>query len=94
MKYIIGVESELKLGSRVVVPWEKGVVFRCPCDFRQVYVISPPHKITFGNGGELTLESSCGSHEDKSNDRPKNWCHFYIKNGVPEMCSDAKCVKG
>ena len=105
VKYHKSVESELKKGSRAVVPWNEGIVFRCPCDERQIYVASPPHKIEFDDEGLLTLDGSVGSRkqlrlpsEDMDSEdwkhRAKNWCHFWIKGGVLEMCSGTKCPGG
>ena len=70
-KYRRGTEDELGQGSRVVVPWDKGVVFRCPLDERQVYVAQPPHTITFDDQGLLTLDGSVGSHADESRGQPQ-----------------------
>ena len=91
--YRRGEEGDLRAGSRAVVPWQAGVVFRCPCDGRHVYVKSPPHAITFDGDGVLTLEPSCGSKAGRSG-RPQNWCHFHVRAGRPKMCSDAKCPGG
>ena len=74
--------------------WQDGVVFKCPCGERQVYVASPPHTITFDEGGLLTLDGSVGSHADDSRGRGKNWCHFHIKGGEAKMCEDAQCPGG
>ena len=87
-------ESELGKGSRAVVNFGDGVVFRCPCDERQAYCSSPPHTITFGEDGALTLAPSVGYKARPSLDRPQNWCHFYIKEGIPEMCGDTQCPGG
>ena len=81
--------NDLGKGSRAVVTWNEGVVFRCPCDERQVYVSSPPHTITFDAAGRLTLDGSVGSRARGG--RPANWCHFHIKAGVPTMCGGVKC---
>lgn len=92
MKYVIASEkdgADMRFGK--VIPWNKGVVFRCPCNERQVYIASPPHDITFDDHGLLTLNPSVGSKEKAGWDRPKNWCHFWIKSGTPEMCTDAGC---
>ena len=85
-------EQLRRAGARVVVPWGDGIMFRCPCDERQVYVTSPPHKITFDSEGVLTLDGSCGYRAREDLKRPQNWCHFFIKDGTPEMCSDAQCT--
>ena len=78
-----------------MVPWNDGVVFRCPCDERQIYVASPPHTITFDDDGRLTLNGSVGSKEIRGpGGRPSNWCHFWVWGGTPEMCSDAQCPGG
>ena len=70
----------------------ESVHFRCPCNLRRVYIASPPHTITFDDAGLLTLDGSCGF--TAKNDFPDNWCHFVVKNGEPEMCSDAACPGG
>ena len=71
------------------MPWFAGVVFRCPCDERQVYIASPPHTISFDSEDALTVNASCGYKARAG--RPSNWCHFWIKDGKASMCSDAKC---
>ena len=75
----------------VVVDTQGDAHFRCPCDFRQVYVKDPPHGIEFDEGGLLTLNGSCGYNKNEAAGRPANWCHFSIDNGVPVMYSDAQC---
>ena len=80
------------------------IVFACPCGGREVYITSPPHTIEFDDAGILvSLGGSVGSrplngphefrmvHGTTLHDLPKNWCHFWIKNGGIEMCSDSKC---
>ena len=91
MKYRRGTEEELDRGERVAVPWGNGIVFPCLCGERTVHVASPPHKITFDDDEVLTLDGSCGYKERKNLGREKNWCHFFLKNGEIEMCSDSKC---
>ena len=87
-------------GGRTVVTWDDdhaghvGVVFRCPCDERQVYVASPPHTIKFDAEGVVDIKASCGYRKRDNPPRPANWCHFWINDGVPEMCGDAKCPGG
>ena len=71
------------------MPWSEGVVFRCPCDHRQMYVASPPHTITFDAEGVLTVNASCGYKGNSQ--QPQNWCHFWLRDGDVEMCSDAQC---
>ena len=93
-QYRKGTANELGPGSSAVVPWSDGVVFRCPCDGRQVYIASPPHEIAFDEDGRLTLNGSCGYKARPSLDLPANWCHFWIKGGTPEMCDDALCPGG
>ena len=87
-------ESLWGVGGRTVVPWEDGVMFRCPCDERQVYVASPPHRIKFDADGVCDIKSSCGYRKIDNPPRPANWCHFFINDGIPEMCGDAKCPGG
>ena len=83
--------------SRSVVHWRsedgssQAVQFRCPCGDRLPYVVSPPHGIRIAEDGKLTIEGSVGSRENFRNKHPRNWCHFFIRDGQPEMCSDAKC---
>ena len=92
MKYRKGEGFTLPKGQRNVLSWEDAAHFRCPCDERTVNVQSPPHSISFDDEGLLTLDGSCGSKVNEALGRPtKNWCHFWIKAGVPEMCEDAKC---
>ena len=91
-KYTRGEGGDLSRGSRVVIPWQDGVVFRCPCDEREVCISSPPHGISFSADGSLSLVGSVGSKA--RHDRQANWCHFHIENGDPTMCDDAKCPGG
>ena len=66
-----------------------GITFRCPCGEFMVNLQSPPHKIEFDSEGVLSVDNSIGSK--KTNNKPENWCHFYIEDGVPKMASDAQC---
>ena len=92
MTYRIADESELGKAAGAVVKWDAGVIFRCPCSERQVYVASPPHTISWDVDSELNLDGSVGSRaQGYSPARPANWCHFFIKNGEAEMCADAQC---
>ena len=79
----------LRSGSRDVVEIDQGVTFMCPCDDRSVYAASPPHTIVFDKHGVLTLDPSCSTA--KNSEYPAGWCHFWLKDGEPEMVSDAKC---
>ena len=92
-RYVKCSEQDLVCGSRAVVPWNDGVVFRCPCDDRQVYIATPPHEIAFDAEGVLTVNQSMGYRAKPNMDppRPQNWCHFHIKQGNPTMCDDAQC---
>ena len=74
-----------------VVAWDACVLFNCPCGERQVYVTSPPHIITFDEEDILTLDGSCGYRKNEALNRKANWCHFFLKNGYIEMCSDVEC---
>jgi len=70
----------------------RGVHFRCPCGHRPVYVTEPPHTITFDADKVLTLDGSVGSRASLHiSDGQPNWCHFWIKEGLAEMASDARC---
>ena len=84
----------LRKDSREVLTAPSSVHFRCPCGERRVAVHTPPHTAEFDDAGLLTIEQSCGSKADAERGRPANWCHFWIKSGVPEMCGDAKCPGG
>ena len=75
-----------------VARWNDGVVFRCPCGHRLVRVDSPPHVIDVADDGRLTLGGSCGYA--KNDEHPEGWCHFWIKDGKPEMCPGAQCPGG
>ena len=88
--------------SKVVVPWKdgtkEGIVFRCPCGKRLVYVTSPPHTIDFDKTGLLTIKGSVGSRKGlqliqhpKDFEAPENWCHFAISNGYVTMYDDSGC---
>jgi len=96
-RYRRGGGSSLPKGFRKVVPWtNEGVAeevhFRCPCGRRTVKVTSPPHEIEFDTYGVLTLDGSVGSRASLHlSDGQANWCHFWIRDGVPEMCPDARC---
>ena len=69
--------------------------FRCPCGERMVYVTSPPHTISFDDEGLLTLVGSVGSRASLHlSDGKPNWCHFWLKNGIPKMCFDTRCPGG
>ena len=78
-----------------VLFWEskknKEIVFSCPCGEREVYVIDPPHGISFDADERLTIEGSCGLRARPSIGRPANWCHFFIRGGEYEMCGDSQC---
>ena len=74
--------------------WSDGVVFKCPCGERDVYVSQPPHTIDFDDDELMTLDGSVGSRVDDSRDRAANWCHFWIRGGEHEMASDAQCPGG
>jgi len=69
----------------------RAILFRCPCGDRAVYVVEPPHGIQFDDQGRLTIEGSCGYKARPSKGRPANWCHFFIRGGEYEMCSDTQC---
>ena len=73
----------------IVVQWQDGFVFQCPCNERTVYVATPPHRADFDVDRVLTLKGSVGYPGSK--DRPKNWCHFSIRNGEARIHKDAKC---
>ena len=86
------IQEQFDKGERgAVVLWQDGIVFRCPCNERQVYVSSSIHGINYDINGLLTLNGSCGYHEAKNLGRKQNWCHFFIKAGRYEMCSDSEC---
>ena len=91
-KYIKVAKEALNASAQgEVVAHRDGVIFRCPCNERNVYVASPPHEIAFDDDGLLTLTGSCGYAERVDLGRPANWCHFFIKNGEMEMCPDSQC---
>ena len=83
--------SMLEHGSRGVVEFRDGVAFRCPCDLREMFISSSLHTIKFDSDGILDLSPSCGYLGSVQDGRPKNWCHFFLKNGEPDMCGDAQC---
>ena len=88
--------SELEAHSRGVLYWSKAsgeaAQFRCPCGDRLVYVTSPPHTITFRDDGVLaSLGGSCGYGAKPEKERPANWCHFTITDGVAAMHGDSIC---
>ncbi|MCY3730057.1 MAG: hypothetical protein OXF98_01840 [Rhodospirillaceae bacterium] len=65
------------------------VYFRCPCNGREICVSSPPHGISFSEDGLLSLKGSVGYRA--RGDRPENWCHFDVSDGVMSMYGDALC---
>ena len=87
-KYKLVEGRSITEGKRYVVEYENGVLFYCPCGERPVGLSTRVHTISFPDG-LLHVEPSCGYHEDKQH--PTNWCHFYIKNGIPKMCGDSQC---
>ena len=96
-KYRQGPGSVFEKGSRKVLIWENDGVgteahFRCPCGQRSVYVTSPPHTVTVDDDGLVTLDGSVGMRRDDARgDGVANWCHFWLKSGIPEMCGDSRC---
>lgn len=90
---------ELLAKSREVFHWDgpdgEAVQFRCPCGERLVYVKSPPHTIEFWDDGILaSLGGSCGYRVQSEKNRPANWCHFTITDGIPTIHGDARCPGG
>ena len=73
-----------------VAPWNGGIVFRCLCGERQVYV-GAQNGMTLDPDGLVTLARSCASAADPRRGREKGWCHFWLKAGKVKICSDAKC---
>ena len=77
--------------------WDTEAHFRCPCDERTVFITSPPHTIEFDDDGILNIEPSIGFKGVPDPDNPgewkvpPNWCHFFIKQGVPDICVDSQC---
>ena len=91
-RYRKALEDDLENGILgAVVTLSDGILFRCPCNERQVYVTSPPHVISFSPDGLLTLAGSVGYRENEALERPANWCHFNVKDGAVEMHADSKC---
>ena len=78
-----------KKDMRGVAPWSHGFLFHCPCGKRAVYVNETVHTVTF-NGIVMHVNPSIGNPVSDPH-RPKNWCHFFIKEGEPRMCGDARC---
>ena len=78
-----------------VLHWESAgraaVVFSCLCGEREVYVVQPPHKISFDGDDRLTIEKSCGYKARPALGRKANWCHFMMKGGRIKMLDDSKC---
>ena len=71
---------------------EQGVVFSCPCGEREVYVTTQNgHRFEWDDDERLTIHGSCGYRAKPDLGRPDNWCHFFIRGGEVEMCSDSKC---
>lgn len=80
-----------EVGPVLWFPHIPSIEFLCPCGERVVYVTSPPHTIEFSEDELLTLDGSVGSRERPDLGRPPNWCHFFVRNGVPDICGDALC---
>ena len=80
-----------------VLSWDGGdygqsVIFSCPCGEREVYVTERKgHEILFDDDDRLTINGSCGYAPKPDLGRPANWCHFFMRAGEIEMCSDSKC---
>ena len=85
--------SPKDVGPVLHFPWVGSVEFRCPCGEQVIYVTQPPHGIIFDEDGRLTLDGSCGSHEQPHlvPPQPANWCHFFVEGGKAKMCDDAQC---
>ena len=65
-----------------------GVSFKCPCGDHYKF-IGPNHSVSFNKEGAMTIEPSLGYYADE--DRPYNWCHMFIRDGIVELCPDCKC---
>ena len=76
-------------GAVYIFVGDDGATFRCPCGKRQVLIKQPPHHVSFDKEGVITIDGSMGYH--KTMERPENWCHFSIENGLAEMHEDALC---
>ena len=68
---------------------DTAISFLCPCGDRVVCVNSPPHEIEFDENNILTITGSIGSTEFTTN--KYGYCHFYIKEGIVEICEDSMC---
>lgn len=96
-KYYKGIDRTFDKGSRHVFVYQNEAHFMCPCGERLVKVIPSIHSIEFDEQGIMTIDPSCGSKEmyygipPNRIKAPKGWCHFYIKNGLPEICEDSQC---
>ena len=82
--------------NREVFFWESGLLLTCPCSVKRLISIkSPPFGMSFSNEGVLTVDGSIsGSGYIGFKERPKHWCHFFLKDGQPQMCDDTKCPGG
>ena len=68
----------------------EAVVFSCPCGEREVYATTlEGHEFEWDADLRLTVQGSLGSRPKDG--RPLNWCHFFMRDGEVEMCSDAQC---
>ena len=89
MKYRRVPGKVLHYGTREVIVKDDGAYLYCPCGERKLFASSTVHTIEFDKHGVLTLDPSCGYA--KNSEHPANWCHFWLRAGVPEMVSDAQC---
>lgn len=93
--YRLDPRCDLRRGSHGVVIDDTtgGIYFRCPCG--EIIHNVGGHEVSFSEGsGEMTVSPSIGYREPPGSSRPQNWCHMFIRDGVVEMCSDAKCPGG
>ena len=68
-----------------------GIMFRCPCGFRVVWVTCPPHEsIEYGDGERVTVHGSLGACPTGKYPR-KNWCHGDLNDGKFSLYGDSVC---
>jgi len=88
-----------EIGPVLAWPEDKltDAVLFCPCGEREVYLAN--HKLAFDANDRLTVEPSILNEEwlflDEDGEYSKRVarCHFFIRDGVAEMCEDSTCPK-
>ena len=93
--YRLGTPRDERPMSDTGEVWRHGrsLSFPCPCGQRVLAINGDPegHDATFDQDGRMTLGASCGYPAVPGLNRPKNWCHFTVADGIPTMQGDSQC---